>query len=172
MSRAFVKEDGAGEPPIIPSRAALPAGITNYVTPSGLIALRAELEDLETQRTEAETNHEDEADRTRQLTILKSQINALSERVNSAKVVDPKQQPADEIRFGAQVTLVTTQGGKAGFTRNFTIVGVDEASIAAGKIAFIAPIAKAVLGAKVGEKLTLNMGREPETVEVTDIKYE
>lgn len=171
MSRAFVKEDDAGEPPIIPARAALPPGIPNYVTPAGLVALRTELEELETKRAAIESNREDEANRTRQLTIIKSQINALSERLNSAKVVDPKNQPPGEVRFGATVTLVTKQGAKIGFTRTFTIVGVDEASITEGKIGFVAPIAKAVLGAKVGETVPVKLGREEELVEVKAVTY-
>lgn len=54
MSRAFVKEDNAGELPIIPPRAALPPGATNYVTPQGLEQLRAELIALEAERTKVE----------------------------------------------------------------------------------------------------------------------
>ncbi|AKD04424.1 GreA/GreB family elongation factor [Pontibacter korlensis] len=171
MSRAFVKEDDAGQPPIIPPRAALPPGATNYVTPKGLAMLRAELTDLETERSRAEANHEDEANRTRQLTILNAQLNALNERIASARVIDPASQPADEIRFGATVTLKTIKGGKPGFERTFTIVGVDEASVADGKVAFVAPIARAVIGANVGQTVTLKFGRHEETVQVTDISY-
>ncbi|MFC6999847.1 GreA/GreB family elongation factor [Rufibacter roseus] len=171
MSRAFVKEDDAGEPPIIPPRAALPPGVQNYVTPYGLSSLKNELEELEAQRGRAEANREDEANRTRQLTIIKGQINALNERLATAKVVDPAQQPTDEVRFGATVTLVTLSGGKPATKRTFTIVGVDEASINEGKIAFVAPIAKAVIGAKIGQAVTLKLGREEERVEVVKISY-
>jgi transcription elongation factor GreB len=172
MSRAFVKEDDAGEPPIIPPRAALPPGTPNYVTPQGLAQLRAELTALEAERTLTEANREDEANRTRQLTILNSQLSALTSRIATAKVVDPGNQPGDEVRFGATVTLRTRNGGKPGQERRFTIVGVDEASIAAGKIAFVAPIARAVLGARLGQTITLRLGRTEETVEVVSINYE
>jgi transcription elongation factor GreB len=43
MSRGFVKEDDQEEAPIIPPRAALPNGVTNYVTPNGLQELKTEL---------------------------------------------------------------------------------------------------------------------------------
>lgn len=168
MSRAFVKEDDAGEPPIIPPRPALPPGTPNYVTPIGLAQLRAELTALEAERARTEANREDEANRTRQLTILNSQLNALNSRIATAKVVDPSNQPNNEVRFGATVTLRPRSGGQE---RRFTIVGVDEASIAAGKIAFIAPIARAVLGAQLGQIITLRLGRTEE-VEVIAIKYE
>ncbi|MDF7809865.1 GreA/GreB family elongation factor [Hymenobacter sp. YC55] len=171
MSRAFTKEDDSLEAPIIPPRAALPPGTPNYVTPQGLEQLRAELATLEAQRTQVEANRENEADRTRQLTVLNAQLGALNQRIATAKVVDPANQPVDEVRFGATVTLHTRSGGKAGQVRRFTIVGVDEASVAEGKVAFVAPIARAVVGARLGAAVTLQLGPKEEVVEVTSIEY-
>ncbi|WP_242927196.1 GreA/GreB family elongation factor [Pontibacter vulgaris] len=171
MSRAFVKEDDAGQPPIIPPRAALPPGTPNYVTPRGLELLRNEMSELEAERTRTEANREDEADRTRQLTILNGRISALNARLANAKVVDPQIQPQDEVRFGAKVTLKTLSGGKPGTLRTFTIVGVDEASVADGLIAFVAPIARAVTGLHVGQTASLKLGRNEEQVEVIEISY-
>jgi transcription elongation factor GreB len=171
MSRAFVKEDDAGQQPIIPPRAALPPGTPNYVTPKGLALLRAELTELEAERTRAEADRTDEAERTRQLIILNARLSALTARVASAKVVDPSTQPPDEVRFGATVTLRTRSGGKPGTEKIFTIVGVDEASVAAGKVAFIAPIARALTGKQEGQTVTLRMGREEEMIEVVGITY-
>ncbi|WP_299823117.1 GreA/GreB family elongation factor [uncultured Pontibacter sp.] len=172
MSRAFVKEDDAGQAPIIPPRAALPAGVSNYVTPQGLEQLRTELTELETERSQTEANHEDASERSRKLTILNSRISALAHRISSAKVIDPKGQPADEVRFGATVTLKTISGGKKGLKRTFTIVGVDEAAVEKGLIAFVAPIAKAVQGLRQGDQANLPMGRGEEVVEVEAIKYD
>ncbi|WP_026462399.1 GreA/GreB family elongation factor [Adhaeribacter aquaticus] len=171
MSRAFVKEDDAGEPPIIPPRPALPPATPNYVTPRGLELLRAELTALEAERTRIEVNREDEANRTRQLSIINNQLSALTSRIASAKVVDLQKQPADEVRFGAIVRLKTISGGKPGSEKQFTIVGVDEASVAAGRIAFIAPIARAIQGARLHDLVTLQLGRNQEVVKVIDIIY-
>jgi transcription elongation factor GreB len=172
MSRAFVKEDDAGQTPIIPPRAALPPGTPNYVRPQGLEQLRAEQTKLEEQRAQVSQNHEDEANRTRQLTILNGQLSELSQCIASAKVIDPREQPAKEVRFGATVKLRTRSGGKPGMERKFTIVGVDEADIKENKIAFVAPIARAVSGASLGDRLPLRMGRIEEVVEVEEISYE
>jgi transcription elongation factor GreB len=171
MSRAFVKEDDSGQPPIIPPRAALPPGTSNYVTPLGIQLLRKELADLETRRANIEANHQDEAERTRQLTIVTSQIAALTQRLATARVIDPRNQPPGQVRFGATVTLLTINGRIQGKERYFTIVGVDEASVAEGKVAFVAPIAIAVLGKRVGESFSLRMGPEEEIVKVTAITY-
>lgn len=170
MSRAFTKEDDSLEAPIIPLRAALPSGTPNYVTPPGLEQLRQELGELEAARTRAEANRENEADRTRLLTLLSGQLGQLQARLNTARLVDPRSQPAQEVRFGATVVLRPV-GGK-GPTRQFTIVGVDEAAVAEGKVAFVAPIARAVQGARLGQRLTLPLGPKPEEVEVASITYE
>ena len=171
MSRAFLKDDTSGDQPIIPPRPALPAGSPNYVTPTGLEQLRTEMAELEAERTIAEANRDNDADRAWQLTILNGKMAALKQRIATAKVIDPAAQPAGEVRFGATVTLVTRKGGKVGFTRKFTIVGVDEANIAEGKIAFAAPIARVVQGAKTGDVLTVKLGPAAEEVEVTKIEY-
>ncbi|AHJ95683.1 GreA/GreB family elongation factor [Hymenobacter swuensis] len=170
MSRAFTKEDDSLEAPIIPSRAALPPGTPNYVTPVGLEQLRQELTELEAARSAAEANRENEADRTRLLTLLNGQLSQLQARLNTARLVDPRSQPAQEVRFGA--TVVLRPVGSKGPTRQFTIVGVDEASVAEGKVAFVAPIARAVQGAKLGQRLTLHLGAKPEEVEVGSITYD
>ena len=52
MSRGFVKEGDQEETPIIPQRAALPVGATNYVTPAGMELLQTEREQLEHERGE------------------------------------------------------------------------------------------------------------------------
>jgi len=171
MSRGFVKEDDAQTPPIVPPRAALPPGVANYVTPNGLEQLRAELATLEAERAQAEANHDNDTDRTHRLSLLNGRLALLTERLASARVIDPATQPPGEVRFGATVSLRALGKNAAGSARTFTIVGVDEANVAAGKIGFVAPIARALTGARLGQTLTLPLGAAPETVEVLAITY-
>ena len=168
MSRVFVKEDDAQTPPIIPPRAALPPGMPNYVTPHGLELLRAELVTLEIARKQAEANHDND---THRLSLYNGRLALLTERLGSARLVDPASQPPKEVRFGATVTLRTIGGGKVGFERKLTIVGVDEADVALGKVAFVAPIARAVQGTRLGKTVTLKLGPQEEVVEVTVIEF-
>ena len=171
MSRGFVKEDDAQTPPIVPPRAALPPGMPNYVTPHGLELLRAELVTLEIARKQAEANHDNDTDRTHRLSLYNGRLALLTERLGSARLVDPASQPPKEVRFGATVTLRTVGGGKVGFERKLTIVGVDEADVALGKVAVVAPIARAVQGTRLGKTVTLKLGPQEEVVEVTMIEY-
>lgn len=172
MSRAFLKSDVIDDPVVIPARAPLPPGTPNYVTPRGLAQLKTELLELEADRTRAQADASDESERTRQLTILNGRIANLNSRLASAKVVELPDPVPDEVRFGATVTLRPRSGKKGAPERRFTIVGVDEASAAEGRVAFTAPIARAVQGRRVGETVSLRTARGEEGLEVVGVGYE
>ncbi|WP_203294252.1 GreA/GreB family elongation factor [Luteirhabdus pelagi] len=165
MSRGFVKEGDQEEPVVIPPRAALPDGATNYVTPQGLQQMMDEKEELLKERAEV-SGSETEIRRTH--TLLDGKLALLKERITSARVIDPSDQPEDEVRFGATVTYLL-KNSKQPVT--ITIVGVDEADVKKKKIAFVAPIAKALSGAKVGEEVTFQLGNEARTLTVKNIEY-
>ena len=164
MSRGFVKEDDQEEAPIIPPRAALPAGETNYVTPNGLKELKEEEEKLTAER--ANLDKENETERRRAQAVIDGNLKLLRERISTARVLDPNEQPVDEVRFGALVEL--KQNGNI---QKFQIVGVDEADVKKQKIAFVAPIAKAVTGKKVGDKIDFKLGEEIRKLEILKITY-
>jgi transcription elongation factor GreB len=164
MSRGFVKEDDQEEAPMIPARAALPAGETNYVTPNGLKELKEEEEELVEER--ANLAKENETERRRAQAVIDGNLKLLRERISTARILDPKDQPEDEVRFGALVEL--KQNGN---TQKFQIVGVDEADVKKKKIAFVAPIAKAVTGKKVGEIVEFKLGEETRKIEILKITY-
>lgn len=147
----------------------MPAGVPNYVTPHGLELLHAEMAALEEERANL-GGEEEESNRRREMAIINGRINALQERINTAKVVDHSQDDFDKVRFGATVTIINKGGGKPK-ERTFTIVGVDEASLADGGIAFVAPIAKNIQGLKVGESTTMRIGPKEEILEVAAISY-
>ena len=171
MSKAFTRDDGPDEPLVVPPRAPLPPGTPNYVTPRGLLLLKAEQIEMAAARSRLAAEDGDDPGVRRERTIAARRLEALSARVASAVVVDPKTQPQDEVRFGATVTLVTAEGEHAGEERQVQIVGVDEASPAERRVAFVAPIAKAILGLKVGETTTLRTARGDEVLEVRAIVY-
>lgn len=166
MSRGFVKEEDQEETPIIPPRAALPEGTTNYVTPNGMKQLLEEREQIEEERANLNTTHEQQ--RRIELGVINGRLNLLNERIASARILDPASQPKDEVRFGATVTYkITTM--KTPLT--FQIVGVDEADINKKKIAFVAPIAVAITGHKEGDKVPFNLGGEKRMIEIVAINY-
>ncbi|WP_421825398.1 GreA/GreB family elongation factor [Larkinella sp.] len=171
MSSAFLKNETADAPVVIPARAPLPPGVTNYVTPRGLTLLRDELTELEAEHAHLQARSAtDENERSRQLALLNGQMANLNQRISSAKVVDSH--PQDEVRFGATVVLKTKTGKSPGTERQFTIVGVDEADASQGFIAFTAPIARAIQGKRVGDVVSLRTVQGEEILEITAIRYE
>ena len=166
MSRGFVKEEDQEEAPVIPPRAALPNGITNYVTPKGYEALEKEQRDLEAKRANIDSDNETEDRRAK--AVIDGKLKLLAERRASAIIIHPNQQPNDEVRFGAIVKL---KNHNANNIQQFQIVGVDEANVKQQKIAFVAPIAKAITGLKVGAKTEFKLGSEIRILEILDIAY-
>ncbi len=167
MSRGFVKEGDQEETPIIPPRAALPAGATNYVTPLGMELLQAERKELEEESAKLPTTNEQQ--RRIELAILNSKLDLLNERIASARILDPATQPKEEVRFGATVSYKINTSP---ITLTFQIVGVDEADVAKQKIAFVAPIAVALTGHTTGDVVSFNMGGELRKLEVLNIQYD
>src|SRR5690349_10600021 len=138
MSKAFTKEDADDAPVVVPARPPLPDGVPNWVTARGLALLRGELAALQEERARV-AGIADDGERARRIAVVDARHAELAARIARAVVVDPATQPRDEVRFGATVTVRVADGPDAGEERRFTIVGVDEADPAAGRVAFLAP---------------------------------
>ena len=83
-------------------------------------------------------------------------------------MVEPsRQQALKQIFFGATVTYVHEDDSE----HTVTLVGVDEADIALGKISWLSPVATSLMKARVGDVVDLRTpaGREP--VEILAIRY-
>jgi transcription elongation GreA/GreB family factor len=151
MSRAFVKEDDAGTPlpdrPISPER--------NLVTRRGLQLIEQELarhqHDLARARADADREAAGRASR---------ELRYWSARRASAEVAEPEPE-SDRVVFGAAVTLLRDDDRQL----TLRIVGEDEADLAAGRIAWTTPVARAILGGRPGDVRELPTG----TVEILSI---
>ena len=166
MSRGFVREDDQEEVPIVPQRPTLPEGVTNFVTRNGMAQLLAEKEALINERENLSITSENE----KRITVnyINAKLQLLNNRIAEARVVDPKEQPPNEIMFGATVKL---RNEGTGNIQIFQIVGVDEADISKGKISFISPLARVLINKKTGDKVTLKRERDEIGFEVLEIAY-
>ncbi len=166
MSRGFVREGDQEEPLMVPPRAALPEGATNYVTPYGLELLKNEMQQLEEERRSVQAENETEKRRTQAFIDGKMQL--LADRIRTARLLKPEEQPENEVRFGARVTVENLNNHQK---QEFQIVGVDEADIKQKKIAFVAPIAIAITGKKVDETAELKLGTETRKLKILKVDY-
>jgi transcription elongation factor GreB len=166
MSRGFVKEDDQEEIPIVPPRAYLPEGVTNFVTPNGMNQLLAEKQMLVNEK--ANLHNASENENRIALNNINAKLQLLNNRIDEAKIVNQNEQVQDEIRFGAIITL-KTEGSKS--IQTFQIVGVDEADISKGKVSFISPIARKLINKKNGDKIILKQAGEDTIFEIIKISY-
>lgn len=166
MSKAFTKDDDAGDAPLVlPRCAPLPNGVPNYVTARGLAQLRQALADAKSSEPMASSS---DAERARHAAVHAAFVAELEERLACAELVDHRLQPKAEVRFGATVKVQDV----AANPREYRIVGVDEANAAARAIAFVAPLARALLGKRVGDAAIVRTPAGEDELEILAISYE
>lgn len=137
MSRAFTKEDDAGEDlPELP----VPVG-PNYVTPRGLSLLKKSGKELVARREKEKAAGED-------IKALDRDLRYLEARINSAILVPPGS--GVEARFGAKVTVED----EAGAIKAWRIVGADEARMSPEFLDWSSPLALSLMGSKAGDTVS------------------
>ena len=166
MSRGFVKEDDQEEVPMVPPRAHLPAGVPNYVTRAGMDELLAEQQALLNEIKTLDIASDNE--RRIAVNYITAKLKLLHDRISEARIIDPDEQPADEIRFGATVTLKIAGTNDI---ETFQIVGVDEADISRGKISFLSPLARILTNKKTGDNVVLKRPKGDRVFEIMKISY-
>ena len=88
-------------------------------------------------------------------------------RIERAIYIDPANQPQNEAAFGARVTIVDEDGQR----HSFQIVGEDEANAAEGKVSWVSPLARALVGARVGSIVTWERQAGDKMLRVSSIRY-
>ena len=182
MNKAFTREpeSDAGDDDEL-ALPALPQGAKNYVTPAGYARLRAELigllDDERPKIVEVVSWAAKNGDRSengdylygkKRLREIDRRIRFLTKRLDIAEVVDPSvHHGRDQVFFGATVSYATARGEE----RTITIKGIDEADSAHGEVSWIAPIARALLKARVGDEVSLMTPGGLETIEVLSVSY-
>lgn len=103
----------------------------------------------------------------KRLRDLDRRLGYLAKAMKAAKVVDPASQHTDQVRFGATVELADAADRR----RTLTILGDDEADASTGRIGWSAPIARALIGARVGEERIVRLPAGEVSYEILAIAY-
>ena len=152
-----------------------------FITPDGLARIRAEYDELfgieRPKIVEVVSWAASLGDRSenadylygkKRLREIDRRLTYLAKIMKQAKVVDPtKQEAGDQVRFGATVELADEDDNR----RVLTIVGDDEADASAGKIGWSAPLARALIGARVGDERIVRLPGGEKSYEVMTIGY-
>ena len=183
MNKAFVKESDAVEDDEDELAApALPAGSKNYMTPTGYARLDAEFNQLwKVERPKlVETIYwaASNGDRSengdyiygkKRLREIDRRIRFLSKRLEHAEVVDPAtREDTDQVFFGATVTVADQDGSES----TYAIVGTDETDAGRGHIAWISPMARALLKAREGDTVSVQTPDGRREVEIIEVRYQ
>lgn len=88
--------------------------------------------------------------------------------ISNAEVIDPTKMTGDIVRFGATVKIVDTENMEE---KTYQIVGEEEADLNFGLISFESPIARALIGKKVGEEITFISPKGQREFEILSVEY-
>lgn len=170
MSKAFTREsDDAPEPPDRPRPSShLPPGTKNYLTAEGARRLQAELEQLtqiERPKLAAATG---DPDARRRLQSLDQQIQHLRQSLGTAVLVSPPDAPWERVRFGATITVRNRRKEET----RYRLVGIDETDLERGWVSWLSPIARALLNARLGQRVRFKFPSGEEELEILRIEYE
>jgi transcription elongation factor GreB len=151
-----------------------------FITPEGFARIRAEYETLfggerpklvETIAWAAANGDRSENGDyiygRKRLREIDRRLGYLAKVMKAAKIVDPASQSTDQVRFGAIVDLADEDDAR----RTVTLVGDDEADASAGRIGWSAPLARALIGARVGEERIVRLPAGEKSYQVIAIRY-
>lgn len=152
------------------------------MTTAGAAQLRAELQELKTvtrpriiaaiaearAHGDLKENAEYHAAREQQ-SFAEGRIAEIESKLASAQIIDVTALPtSDRVVFGSTVRLIEEESEEE---KCYQIVGEDEADIKVGKISFISPIARAVIGKFVGDSVDVHTPGGVKTYEIVDVQY-
>lgn len=153
----------------------------NYITPSGLAALRERYDALfrieRPKLVEVVSWAAGNGDRSengdylygkKRLREIDRELGWLSRRMKAARVIDPSEQPdKNRIWFGATVVIADEHDRE----RTLTLVGDDESEAGKGRIGWSTPLARAMRGATVGDIRRVTLPSGEIEYEVVSISY-
>jgi transcription elongation factor GreA len=150
----------------------------NLITPAGLESLRAELEALEgegrreiaarikTAREWGDLKENSEYhDAKNEQAHLETKIARLREKISAAVLVDENELADGAVGFGSTV-LVRDEGG---VERSWTIVSSHDASPAEGRLSVESPVARALVGHRAGDRVTVALPRGESVLSILSV---
>jgi transcription elongation factor GreB len=154
-----------------------------YMTPGCAERMKAELKDLlyvlRPEMVKTVTWAASNGDRSenadyhygkKRLRQIDGRIRFLQKRLEHADIVDPLQQKksaGDRVLFGCTVRVET----EAGEEKTYSIVGIDEIDLAKGRISWVSPIGRALLGTYEGDSVKFKTPGGTEVLEITQVEY-
>ena len=112
-------------------------------------------------------NAEYHAARERQ-SFIEGRIAELEEVIGSAEVIDISLLSGEHVKFGAVVRLVDEESEREA---RYQIVGLHEADIKNGRLSVTSPLAKALIGKKVGDTISVPAPGGDRSYEILEVRF-
>ena len=152
------------------------------MTPAGYRKLKEELQRLKTEERprivreiEAARAHGDlsenaeyHAAREKQ-SHIEARIAQLDDKLARAQVIEPGEGEVDTVRFGVTVVLMDVDSGEE---VTYTLVGEEEADASRGRISVHSPVARALLGRRVDDEVTVRVPKGTREFEIREIRFD
>ena len=100
--------------------------------------------------------------------MIEAKIRDYEAKLGLAEVIDPTTLSGDRVQFGATVTIEDSDSGE---TSTYTIVGEHEADIKKRRISLVAPVARALLGKRVGDDVTVQTPKGKREVVISSVEW-
>lgn len=100
--------------------------------------------------------------------LIEGRISEIQGKLAGAEVIVPSEIKSDRIVFGATVSLVDTETDEES---TYQIVGVDEADVKKGMISIMSPLARAMIGKKQGDAITVQSPKGDKDYEIVSFKF-
>jgi transcription elongation factor GreA len=152
------------------------------MTPNGYVRLEAELNQLKTAERrrisneievarahgDISENAEFHAAKEKQ-SHIEGRIRIVEDKLARAQVIETGGNPPESVRFGVTVVLADDDTGEE---VQYTITGEDESDVSEGLISVTSPVARALLGKRVGDEVTVRVPKGNRSFEILDIRFD
>jgi transcription elongation factor GreB len=184
MSKAFTKEDGPSDDELPPEEDDEPVQSTSgspVITREGYNRLKEEFDRLwrverpkvtnEVMWAAAQGDRSENAEYIygkRRLREIDRRVRWLKKRLVALQIVEPAKEQHGKVFFGAIITIIDEDGKRS----TYRVVGSDEIDLKRGWISIDSPLAKALLGKRVGDFAVVHRPKGEVEVEILEIRYE
>jgi len=100
--------------------------------------------------------------------FIEGRVMELEDKIARAEIIDVSKLSGTAVKFGATVSLADEETDEE---QTFQIVGQDEADISAGRLSVTSPLARALIGKKIGESVEVTTPRGAKAYEVVKVRF-
>ncbi|HEY8272311.1 MAG TPA: transcription elongation factor GreA [Pseudobdellovibrionaceae bacterium] len=100
--------------------------------------------------------------------MIEGRIGEIQGKIAGAEIINPAEIKSDRVVFGAHVTILDVETEEES---KYQIVGVDEADVKKGMISILSPLARALVGKKVGDVVVVQSPKGDKEFEILGFEY-